>query len=579
MTFSSTRAIVLILLTIAPCLLSGGCGHHPDRQTPTPEIASQLPWLEDATTELGLDFVHDAGPIDGQYFLPQINGSGAAVFDFDNDGSLDIYLLQGGGPDSHSTSELFRQLPGGKFQNVSKGSGLDINGYNTGVAVADVNNDGWLDVLVAQYLGAKLFLNQQNGTFQDSSEQAGLSNPYWGMSASFLDYDRDGWLDVVIVNYVAFDESRRCTVRGGKRDFCRPNVFQGTASRLYRNRAVDEAGAWLGYEDRTDASGLGKLPGPGMGVVCADFSGDGWPDIFISNDMQPNHLWINQRNGVFQEEAITRGLAYNARGDTLSNMGVAYGDVDGDGLADLFVTLFTNERHALWKQEPRGSFLEQTATSGLAQSHWHGTGWGTVLADIDQDGALDIALVNGFVDARDTPGKTFWSAYMDRNQIFANDGSGHFRDISLDNPAFCDVPNVGRGLCQGDIDGDGALDLLVTQIGGPARILRNVAPHRGHWLMVRAVDPALQRDAIGAEIRIEAGAKRWLGLVQPGQSFQCSNDPRVHFGLGAVTHVDFVEVAWPDGSTERFPCSAVDCVVEIQRGSGRTSQAKSESRP
>lgn len=561
--------VIRILPVVLSAVLTWGCGTPPSNSASSERNASDEPsWFEDVTAKWGLDFTHDPGPTDGEYLLAQIHGSGAALFDMNNDGRLDIYLLQGGGPDSKSKNSLFRQSSSGKFENVSAGSGLDFNGLNTGVAVGDVDNNGSPDVLVTQYKGVKLCLNQGDETFKDVTDSAGLANPYWGASTSFLDYDRDGWLDLVIVNYIEFDESRYCTFRGGRRDYCRPFLFEGTPSRLFRNRGRDASGDWLGYEDRTATSGIGEKTGPGLGVLCADFNGDGWPDIFVANDIHANHLWINGKNGVFTEEGKTRGIAFNARGEAVGNMGVAYGDVDGDGLADLFVTLFTNERHALWKQKTRGSFDEQTIASGITQCQWHGTGWGTVLTDFDLDGDLDLALVNGFVDRRDVPSKSFFSAYMDRNQLFVNDGGGHFRDVSAANSALCGEPNVGRGLCVGDIDGDGAPDLLVTQVGGPARILRNVAPRRGHWLIVRAFDTEFKRDAIGAEIKLRAGERRWQGLIQPGQSYQCSNDPRVHFGLGDIERVDAIDVAWPDGSAERFKCPAVDTRVEVQRGTG-----------
>jgi hypothetical protein len=567
------------LLSVLATLFLGGCGGGNSNSSTLPTAAmaeAEPPWFADVTDQSGLRFVDDAGPTDGEYFLPQINGSGAALLDFDNDGRLDIYLLQGAGKESAFTCSLFHQRSHGTFEDVSHGSGLDINGTNTGAAAADANNDGLVDVLVAQYLGVKLFLNQGDGKFKDATDQAGLSNPYWGTSASFLDYDRDGWLDLVVVNYVAFEESRHC-VLGGGRDFCRPNVFEGTPSRLYRNRGVDEHGTWQGYEDRTEAAGLQAFLGAGMGVICTDFTGDLWPDIFVANDMQANCLWVNQQNGTFREEAVARGLAYNALGQALSNMGAAYGDVDGDGLGDLFVTLFTNERHALWRQGPRGVFVEQAAAAGLTQAAWHGTAWGTVLSDFNNDGAPDVALVNGFVDRQDVDSDDFWTPYKDRNQLFANDGTGKFRDISLDNPAFSGQPNVGRGLCVGDLNDDGALDLLVTQVAGPARILKNVAPARGHWLLVRALDPKLKRDAIGAEIVLQAGNRRWMNVVQPAQSFQCSNDPRVHFGLGSVDHIDSIEVQWPDGSREQFRCAGVDCKVELQRGTGKLLSGSAES--
>ena len=581
MTSRSPSVAVSCLWALVFCLGSVGCESKASRPPVKATTATepQPAWFADVTAELGVNFTHDPGPINDEYFMPQINGSGAALFDFDNDGRLDIYLLQLGGPQSKSTNALFRQMPDGKFQNVSQGSGLDVNGSNTGVAIGDVNNDGWLDVLVTQYLGVKFFLNQRDGTFVDATETSALKNPVWGTSTSFVDYDRDGWLDLLIVNYLALDETKRCTGRGGLRDFCVPSHFPGTVSRLWRNRGCDETGKWLGYEDRTEPAGLDQSPGPGLGVVCADFTGDGWPDLFIANDAKPNHLWVNQKEGTFREEGSLRGVAYDERGQAQSNMGVAYGDVDGDGLSDLFVTHFYTEHHSLWRQEAGGMFHEQAVAAGLTRSLWHGTGWGTVLADFDQDGDLDLALANGLAIRRDVPTEPFWKAYSERNQVFANDGAGHFRDLSNDNPALCDQPNVARGLCVGDLDGDGALDLVVTQIGGPVRILRNVVPKRGHWLMVRALDPALHRDVIGAEVRVKSGTRRWTTLIQPGQSFQCSNDCKAHFGLGDVTQVDSIEMRWHDGQRERFPGASVDRVVNVERGKGKRIDTSEERQP
>jgi hypothetical protein len=555
-------------------LLASGCSREAGKQ-PESDAAVGPAWFSDATDELKLDFVHDSGPVDGEYFMPQINGSGAALFDFNNDGRLDIYLLQFGGPESKARNALFAQLDDGTFANVSADSGLDIGGYNHGVAAGDVNNDGWIDLVVTQYEGIRLFLNQGDGTFADATERADLTNPYWGASASFLDYDRDGWLDLVVVNYLVFDKTRHCAGRAGRRDYCLPNAFPRAPTRLFRNRGATAESGWQGFEDRTTEAGLNKL-GPGMGTVCADFSGDHWPDIFVANDLAANHLWVNQHDGTFREEAAQRGLAHNSFGATESNMGTAYGDVDHDGRLDLLVTHFTNENHGLWKQSTTGLFQEQSIAAGLSRCEWHGTAWGAALADFDLDGSLDIALVNGFVQRRDAPSDSFWDDYRDRNQLFANDGTGHFQDISSDNPDFCGRKNVARGLCVGDIDGDGRLDLLVTSIGERARIFKNVAPRPGHWLMVRAYDGQLHRDAIGAEVHVMAGNRNWNCVVQPCQSYQCSNDSRVHVGLGTADRVDTIEVIWPDGMSERFDCPSVDLVLQLERGRGTPVQINQE---
>jgi hypothetical protein len=505
--------------------------------------------------------------------MPQIMGSGAALFDFDNDGRLDLYLLQNGGPKG-ATNRLFRQKPDGTFQDATEGSGLDIAGHNMGVAIGDVNNDGWPDVLVTGHKGVRLFLNNGNGTFTDVTRESGLEDPLWAMSASFFDYDRDGWLDLVVVNYVDYDPARPCDGPGGQRDYCGPNVFKGTVTKLFRNLGPGQTGARaVKFEDVTVSSGLARKPGPGLGVVCADFDGDGWPDIFVANDGQPNHLWINRHDGTFREEAAARNLAVNGLGMAQGNMGIAVGDVDGDGLFDIFVTHLTDETHTLWQQGPRGLFQDRTVPAGLTASRWRGTGFGTVLADFNHDGALDLAVVNGRVlrgpgNGGNTLG-SFWGPYAERNQVLANDGRGRFRDMSATDP-FGQLPGISRGLACGDIDGDGAIDLLVTTVGGPARLYRNVAPKEGHWLLVRAMDPAHQRDAYGAVVTVEAGGRRWVGVINPGQSYLCSNDPRAHFGLGAAERVDSVRVRWPDGdgAEECFPGGAVDRPMILRRGEG-----------
>jgi hypothetical protein len=480
-------------------------------------------WFADATERVGLHFVHDPGPL-GKYFMPQIFGSGAALFDFDGDGRLDLYLLTNGGPKSDSINRLYKSLPDGSFKDVTDGSGLGIAGHNMGVAIGDVNNDGRPDVLVTQYGGVKLFLNLGGGKFQDITDAAGLANPAWGTSAAFFDYDRDGWLDLVIVNYVDYDPTWVCKDPGGKPDYCTPQAFPYSVSRLFHNRgsAKDEA---VRFEDVTVQSGLGKYVGPGLGVLCADF--------------------------------------------------------DGDGLADLFVTHLRNETNTLWRQGPRGLFADRTGEAGLLRPLWQGTGFGTVLGDFDLDGHLDLAIVNGHVVRTGaTPAQElgpYWGAYGDRNQLFANDGHGRFTDISPRNPPFCGRWNVARGLAAGDFDGDGKLDLLVTTIGAKARLYRNVAPTTGHWLAVRArlpsprdrADRTKDRDALGAEVVVEAGARRWVRLIHAASSYLSSSDPCAHFGLGETAQVDRITVLWPDGSREQFDGTRADRMVELRQGQGR----------
>ncbi len=564
------RAALLAAALIGAALASGCRPPAPPAADPPPADPG---WFEDVTDRVGLDFRHDPGPTDGSHFLPGLLGSGCALFDFDGDGRLDILLLQNGGPDSPSKNKLYRQLPDGRFQDVSAGSGLDFAGWNMGVAVGDVNNDGRPDVLITQYGGARLFLNRGGGQFEDVTKEAGLDLSGWCTSAAFFDYDRDGRLDLVVVRYLNYNPSARCTGTDGTPDYCGPTVFRGIVSVLYHN--VTQSDGRPRFEDVSLPSGLGKVPAPGLGVICADFDGDGWPDVFIANDGKPNHLWINQHDGTFKEEGVRRGIAYNALGLAWAGMGVALGDVDGDGLEDVFVTHLAQETNTLWVQGPRGLYRDRSGAAGLTAPRWQGTGFGTVLADFDLDGALDLAVVNGSIRRGGPPVAgaaalgPYWSPYAARNQLFAGDGAGHFRDLSESQGALCGPANVGRGLAVGDVDGDGAPDLLLTTVEGRARLLLNRAPDRGHWLTVRAFDPALKRDAVGAVVTVRAGERRWLRRADPGGSYLCSGDPRALFGLGPAAAVDAVEVRWPDGAREEFDGGPANRAVVLRKGEGR----------
>jgi hypothetical protein len=560
---------------ITAIALAAGCGKAP-RETADNAISAHCAnWFEDFTVRSGIAFTHQV-ETSGNYLFSESMGSGGAFLDFDNDGRLDVYLIHNVHPSTPATNRLYRQQPDGRFADVSAGSGLDVTGFGNGLAVGDVNNDGLPEVLITEYDRIRLFLNQGGGRFSDVTAAAGLTNRHWSVPAAFVDFDRDGWLDLVVGNYLDFDPTQRCPDAKGQPDFCGPHGFPATITRLFHNLRAGASPPR--FEDVTVRSGLARAPGKAMEIVCADFDGDHWPDIFITDDGLPNRLFVNQRNGTFKEEAVARGLAYTGMGAAAANMGVALGDVDGDGLFDLFVPHLAEENHTLWRQAPRGVFQDDTARAGLLNLPWHGTGFAAVFADFDCDGAPDLAVANGLIRRRlgEAPSRLaagiapFWAPYAEPAQLFANDGRGRFREISAANPAICGEALVGRGLVCGDVDNDGGPDLLLIGIGGPARFYRNVAAPRGHWLGLRAIDPALGgRDAYGAEIELRAGGRSWWRLVQPAYGYASSHDPRAHFGLGAVSTMNSIRVRWPDGAEEEFPGGAINQYRVLRKGSGK----------
>jgi hypothetical protein len=564
-------ATALALVTLITLGFVGCNGAPPTEPTSPPAAPGAPAWFEDVTDAVGLNFTHDCGPT-GTYFMPQSMYGGAAVFDADGDGRLDILFLQGAGPNTGVGNRLYLQTPDGKFRDASAGSGLDFDGYNVGVAIGDIDNDGRPDVLITQFVGARLLHNEGGGKFRDITAEAGIANPHWGASAAFVDYDRDGRLDLIIVNYLDYDKSWPCTGSDNAKEFCGPRTFPGTVPRLFHNLGPGD-GKVVRFADVTVSAGLATKAAPGLGVYAADLTGDGWPDLFVTNDGTPNHLWVNQRDGTFKNEATSRGIALTANGLPFANMGIAAADYYGDGFIDFFVTHLGNETHTLWRQGPGGMFRDRTQESQVLRTAWRGTGFGAVAADFDRDGWPDIAYVNGRVhrepvlpEANHLP--AFWQPYAERNQLLRNTGKGVFEDVSCAQPVFCGRANVGRGLVLWDFDNDGRPDLLVVSTGDRARLYRNVAPG-GHWLGVRVTDPTRgNRDLLGSVVRVTAGDRTWVQVAQSAHSYLCANDPRPLFGLGGATTYDRIEVEWPDGTRDRFRGGPVDRWITLTPGSG-----------
>jgi len=542
-----------------------GCS-APSSSVSFPAIVTGEPaWFEDVTAAKKIDFRHEPGPV-GECSMPQIVGSGGAFCDLDGDGRDDLLLLTNGGPNSTSKNALYRQNADGSFADVSEGSALNFAAYSMGVAVGDIDNDGRPDVLITEYRGARLFRNEGGMKFRDITNESQLNNPFWGMSAAFFDFDRDGWLDLVIANYVDYDPSQVCRTATGERDYCAPKVFKGTPTKLFRNLGQNP----VKFADVTIPSGLVNHMGPGLGVVCADFTGDDWPDIFVANDGKPNHLFVNRQNGTFREEAITRGIAYNYNGLAMAGMGIAINDLDRDGLWDLFVTHLTTETNTLWKQGPSGLFKDVSSPWGLTSTRWRATGFGTIAEDFDADGWPDLAIVNGRVFRDPTPPRDDvdpnWSPYAERNQLLAHTGQNKFRDISHTTPALCSRRNVARGLATADFDQDGAMDLLVTRIGDQPQLLRNVAAGSRKYLQIRAMTGP--RDALGATIVVHASGTKQHRLIHSGDSYLTARSPIAHFGLNDAEKFDSVDVVWPDGKRESFPGAATNQRLTIRQGEG-----------
>ncbi len=525
-----------------------------------------MPGFVDSTGELGIGFVHDAGPT-GEYYFPQAVGSGAAVFDLEGDGDLDLLLVQGA---SGSVGALLRHEADGRFVDVTEGSGLAGGGYGMGVAAGDIDNDGDCDLYLTRVGADALYRNEGGGRFVDVTAHAGIDNPGWGTAAALVDVNRDGWLDVVVANYVEYLPGQRCADGAGRQEFCGPKDFKGTCARLYLNRGEEGPR----FRDATVTSGLAAKLGKGLGLAVRDFDGDGRTDIFVANDGMENFLWMQREDGIFREDAIARGAAWNQMGVPEANMGVVCDDLTGDGIFDLFVTHLHTETNTLWEGLPGGQFADMTPRSRLGIEGRGSTGFGTAAVDLDLDGELDLLIANGHVTRVRPEGSgsaripAFWQRYADRNQLYLGEGKGRFRLAQEKGGAFSEAAMVARGLALGDINGDGVPDVVVTQIAGPARVYLSALPRQGRWLAVRAFDRALRRDAIGARIGVRVGARWHRREILPHTSYLCSHEPVAYFGIAGSP--DEIVVEWPDAAATResFPGGPADRRLTLEKGRG-----------
>jgi hypothetical protein len=551
------RALALVACSIGVC-----CGRAP---APALDSAPSGPaWFEDVAGRAGIRFTHHSGHRE-QFFLPEIMAGGVALFDMDNDGDLDLYLVQSGdltAPDKKDGNRLYRNRGDGTFEDVTAGSGSDVAGYGIGVAAGDFDNDGNVDLYVTN-LGANVLLKGDGrGHFVDITASAGVASAGWSASATFVDDDGDGWLDLFVAHYLNWQPSAEieCYSLSGVPDYCSPKTYDlPSSATLFHNNGNGT------FTDVTDKAGLRAAVGNGLGVVAGDVDGDGRIDIFVANDGSPNQLWLNRGGGRFENAALTWGCAVDLDGKPKAGMGTDLADADGDGDLDLLVVNLDGESDSFYRNE-KTLFHDDTVSAGLRTISRPFTRFGAAMLDFDNDGWLDIYEANGRVGRQS---ELFSSdPYAEPNVLFRGGAGPRFEEVQPRGGTRIPLIATSRGAAFGDIDNDGGIDIVVSNRDGTPYLLHNVVKERGHWAMFRVVD-AHGRDALGAELTVTVGSRTVRRDVRAAYSYLASNDPRVHVGLGKETAAREVTVKWPDGARERFGDVAADKIVALRRGTGR----------
>jgi len=577
---------VVGLVALAACSDQAPNAAKPAKWEPTAaKAASARGIFSEIAKDAGVDFRHVNG-MSGEFYYPEVIGAGVALFDFDNDGRLDILVLQGGplvpnAPVDTTTctarlyhNELEVRADGTRrlrFTDVTDASKLCSHGYSMGVAIGDYDNDGFPDVFITHF-GApnQLFHNNGDGTFTDVTDKAGVAGDgRWGSSATFADFNHNGRLDLFVANYVDYSlaSNQKCFASTSARDYCAPSGYKPVPGMLYRNRGDGT------FEDVSIKSGITRAYGAGLGVMAADFNGDGWPDIYVANDGNPNQLWINQKDGTFKNEADLRGCAVNADGMAEAGMGIDIADFDGNGSEDIFLTHLTREKSTLFVNRGDGYFEDRSVEVGVAAPSIPFTGFGTAFLDYDNDGWLDIVVANGAVHLiEELRAKGDPYPLHQRKQLFHNLGNGHFEEATAAGGAAFELSEVGRGLAVGDLDNDGGIDFVVNNNDGPFRIFHNDVGAKANWFGVRLL--TAKRDAYGARVEVRrAGLPTIWRRVRADGSYLSANDPRVLIGLGSNARIDALVVHWPDGRAETFDAPALSRYTTLVQGSGRAKAA------
>ena len=529
--------------------------------------SGEFPFEQVPASSSGISWRHTNGT-SAEKYLPETTGGGCAFLDYDNDGWMDIYLVNSGKcdfytPDPPLRSALYHNNRDGTFSDVTERAGVGAGGFGQGVAVGDYDGDGFPDLYVTQYGRSILFHNNGDGTFTDVTEKAGVAAPGWASSAVWFDYDNDGRLDLFVCQFVDFskEKNKPCGVHeDGKRHYCIPKIYQPMPSWLFRNNGDGT------FADVSKASGISAHLGKGWGVVATDINNDGWMDLFVSNDTVANFLFVNNGKGKFTETGTEADVAYSANGKPRSGMGVDSGDFDNDGWQDLFVANLDREEFALYRNNHDGTFDDLAIPTGIAKATRIMSGWGLKFFDYDNDGDLDLLLANGNPDdlIKALHGE---SAYEEPLMLFHGTGKS-FEDVSAQSGPLFATPMSSRGLALGDFNNDGAVDVLISVNNGAPLLLRNNAGKHNHWLGIRLIGKKCNRDAVGAKVSYQAGDLKRGRMKVAGGSYLSSHDPRMVLGLGSRDKVDWVEVAWPMPSkrTQRFVNPPVDRYITLTEG-------------
>jgi hypothetical protein len=523
--------------------------------------------LVDVTGSSGIQFQHNSGAYGGK-LLPETLGSGCAFLDYDADGWQDILLINGmdwpGHKRQRSTLRLYKNNRNGTFTDVTKAAGLDVEMYGMGVAVGDYNNDGFPDIFVTCVGQNRLFRNTGKGTFLDVTRTSGLSaRQAFSTSALWFDYDRDGLLDLFVCNYVRWSPEHDvfCSLDGKHKSFCTPEAYRGDTCWLFHNRGDGT------FEDVTATSGIFDSSSKSLGVAMLDFDRDGWPDLFVANDTQPNKLYKNLRNGKFKDVAVEAGLAFSNEGKARAGMGVDAADFENSGKPGIAITNFDNEMIGLYRAVNAGTYDDISVAAGVGFPSKNTLGFGCSFLDVDLDGTLDLVVANGHIEetVRNIHGNV---GYAQPPQLFLNLGGGKFEDVAASTGAGFAEPKVGRGLAYGDFDRDGDLDLLLTTNNGPAYLYRNENIAGNHSIRFHLIGTKSNRDAIGALVRIFYNGQTQSRVVKGGSSYLSQSELPVTFGLGGRAAIERVQIEWPSGAKEEFKNLDAGRGYQVAEGKG-----------